>query len=283
MHIPSTTSDGEPLSPELALVSPELAERARALLPERPAFPPPRRTTAVVERPRPASSAVLPAPAVPRAQGDALPRQRRCRSGLVAGVFVAGGLTGLLVAVELLPPAGDPRLAASEQRIAWSADPLRTEPARPATRRAVTPPRVSEPWATQGGRRQPPRKARRQPRPAVSIPKVKHSRLPPPVAPGDPSAVTTHTVPATSPRAGGSLERPRMFVWLPARGTSHYDVRFLRNGRLFHSTRVKQPRLTLPHGVEFKPGSYRWTVRPVRSGGVVAAPIVNSMFTIPSR
>jgi hypothetical protein len=77
---------GEPISPELALVSPELADAARALLPERPweRFVPPARATepAVIRSPRSASPelrtvASLPRPVDHRVDAPAHPHEHR--------------------------------------------------------------------------------------------------------------------------------------------------------------------------------------------------------------
>jgi hypothetical protein len=99
----------EPLSPELALVSPELAEAARLLLPDRPweAFAPPRplRVLAVPE-PEPVDE--------PQAPPAALP-SRRPRRRLTTGRVATLAFAALLAASCVLPPRDAPRLVAAPE------------------------------------------------------------------------------------------------------------------------------------------------------------------------
>jgi hypothetical protein len=77
--------------------------------------------------------------------------------------------------------------------------------------------------------------------------------------------------PARSPRSARARVAPetRLFVWLPHRRASHYRVEFFRRGKkIFQATTLKA-RLVLPdrwvfkgHRVQLTPGNYRWTVRP---------------------
>jgi hypothetical protein len=71
-----------------------------------------------------------------------------------------------------------------------------------------------------------------------------------------------------------------VFLWPAAAGAAGYDVTFLRNGQPFYSARVAKPRLELPEKIRFRPGSYRWIVRPRAAGQPLGSPIVNSTFTI---
>ena len=118
----------EPISPELALVSAELAAEARRALPDRPweAFAPPRPASAHAPKERPALRlAPLPV-AVPEP-----PAAGRRRGRLVTpSRVVTAALAGLLVVTSFLPPRNAPRLVA--------ADPLPT-----ATAAAATPPTFS--------------------------------------------------------------------------------------------------------------------------------------------
>lgn len=79
-----------PISPELALVDPELARAARALLPDRPPFAPPsdpvsRALLAAVQQPAAATEAELSPPAAP-VETFVL---RHFLAGIVAGLLVA--------------------------------------------------------------------------------------------------------------------------------------------------------------------------------------------------
>lgn len=85
--VPSGGTELGPLSPELALVDPVLAERARRLLPD------PRERPRPVLRPVAAASAALPTTAQPeKTAPETPPRQRRWRRTLLlAGVVLAIG------------------------------------------------------------------------------------------------------------------------------------------------------------------------------------------------
>jgi hypothetical protein len=101
--------------------------------------------------------------------------------------------------------------------------------------------------------------------------------------------------PARSPRSARAPVAPetRLFVWLPQRRASHYRVEFFRNGkRIFQATTLKA-RLVLPdrwvfegHRVRLTPGNYRWTVRPgfgSRLNARFGRPIVASRWTLAAR
>ena len=104
----------EPVSPELALVDPELAARAREVLPVPPPTPP-----ALPEPPR--LRLILSERLIPRDSAEPVARTRRARPHLAAAVVAAAiGLAG----AAWLPPS---REAAPERRVAPAApaaDPL---------------------------------------------------------------------------------------------------------------------------------------------------------------
>ena len=132
----------EPISPELALVSPELAAAARRALPDRPweAFAPPRPVAPPALR-----LTVLRAEAV--AAGPPLPEHPR-RRVLTFGRLATAALVALLVGTSFLPPRHAPRLVA--------ADPVPVARAAPATppRFRVLPTAELE-CAAAGGQRDP--------------------------------------------------------------------------------------------------------------------------------
>lgn len=66
-------------------------------------------------------------------------------------------------------------------------------------------------------------------------------------------------------------------------GADYYSVEFTRGGERFYRAWPAQPRLTLPDSVVFRPGSYRWSVRPgfgERSANRLGDPVVDSSFTV---
>jgi len=115
----------EPISPELALVSPELAAEARRALSDRPweAFAPP----------RPAPPARVEPPALrlaapPLATAEPPPAERPRRRVVTPSRVMTAAVVGLLIVTGLLPPRNAPRLVA---------EPL------PAAAVAATPPTFS--------------------------------------------------------------------------------------------------------------------------------------------
>lgn len=117
----------EPISPELALVSPELSAEARRALPDRPweAFAPPRPRPQPqpADLPRPTLRlAVLPAEPVPAAPP---PVERPRRRVFTVSRVVTAALLALLAVTSFLPPRHAPRLV--------TADPIPVAPAAAAT------------------------------------------------------------------------------------------------------------------------------------------------------
>jgi hypothetical protein len=137
-------SGAEPISPELALVSPELAAEARRTLPDRPweAFAPPR-PAAPVEQP------VLRLAPLPVAVPEPAPAERPRRRVVTPSRVVTAALLGLLVVTGFLPPRNAPRLVA--------ADPVPVAAAAPATPPtfAAVPPEQLECTVGSGGQRDP--------------------------------------------------------------------------------------------------------------------------------
>jgi hypothetical protein len=136
-------SGPEPISPELALVSQELAEEARRALPDRPweAFAPPRPAEPASQLRR-AVPATEPTPPGPRAAG------RPPRRVVTVTRVVTAALVALLVVTSFLPPRDAPRLLAT--------DPFALAPAAAATPPTFqVRPVVGAPCAPPAGQRDP--------------------------------------------------------------------------------------------------------------------------------
>jgi hypothetical protein len=78
------------------------------------------------------------------------------------------------------------------------------------------------------------------------------------------------------------LEPSRSFAWPAVEGATFYSVRFLRDAKLFYVARVSEPRVELPKSLEFTPGSYRWIVRADTGppSHDLGGPIVDSTFVV---
>ena len=107
-----------------------------------------------------------------------------------------------------------------------------------------------------------------------------------------PPATSAKAPALSSPRAkppGASLGSTRGFVWVPVAATSAYDVEFYRAGRRIFAARTTHAKLTVAKSwiyrgrrERFTPGMYRWYVWPIyKSGsGARGTPIVNSVLIV---
>lgn len=285
----------EPISPELALVDPELRAKARAGLQERPweAFAPPARVHAPPARlpTRPVRVPAPPAPvgvpptpvAAPRAPVPAHRPGVRAAPALLLILLVGGGLSLALFdgrATErpwLAEPSAPVATAAVPEP---GGEPPTSPSASPAT---PAPPAATSPAETtaQGGER--PEEA--EPGPAA----------PPRAAPAEEESSTAAEAAPEAPSAGAAAEEEtapapgrfvpaRTFAWAPDPQASWYDVRFLVDGRRFYRAVTTEARVELPENVAFTEGTYRWVVRPgrgPRAANRLGDPIVDSTFTVP--
>ena len=219
-------------------------------------------------------------------------------------LLVAGGLT--ILAFDLLPSSSDrPRLLANPESAA--APSSRTSPTTTASS-STAPTRASPPGATTAGAsvttkapsattpaRTSPAPAATQARPPATRARPRVStpqpgaRLPPatvstPTAPRPRTTTApTQTTPRGTTTGSTGFQPARDFVWTPAAGADYYTVRFLRDGALFYQARPTRPRLTVPRTLVFRPGSYRWVVRPgfgAPAENRVGAPVVDSKFSV---
>ena len=100
---------------------------------------------------------------------------------------------------------------------------------------------------------------------------------------------TTSQPPSTTTRSGTTTAAPpafeptRNWAWAPVKEAAYYDVVFTRQGTVFYRASPTGPRLRLPASVVFRPGAYRWVVRPgfgERAAKNLGAPVVDSPFTV---
>lgn len=262
--------DGEPLSPELVLVSPALAERARSLLPDRWA------------KPTPPSA---PSP-IPESGPSPEPLNR-----------IAESVDGL----SRRSARADRRLAELEHAL-WRIEVALAASA--AARRVPVPSELDEPdtGGTDEVRPRAPRTRSGLTGTIVFVASVIAAMVAVELLPsvGDrprlgvvseganPAVTTTVSVPPASTAASAtttsSATAPpaprRVFVWPAVTGAEAYAITFARNGNSFYSAVVVEPRLELPDSIRFPPGSYRWVVQPLAGARDLGPPIVDSNFTI---
>lgn len=91
------------------------------------------------------------------------------------------------------------------------------------------------------------------------------------------------TRPATTGAIPSGFRPTRNWAWAPVQNADYYIVEFLRDGKSFYRATPTEARLTLPDSVVFRPGPYRWVVRPgfgERAARDLGAPVVDSPFTV---
>jgi hypothetical protein len=290
--------DLEPISPELVLVSPpEVARRARELLPDRSLDP-------VEPRPDEAPSreaAEPPAPPATRPLTGTVSRLlaagvAACAVGFVIGREWNGTLPGpgwlpghaaRVASVEPPPSAGHGR----SQHTAVPPATTAATPTQPSTHAskppAAKPPAAKPPTAkptptpTTGSQPAAPPPA---PKPTTTVkPRTRTQPEKPAKAPtkrstangGQPGKRTSPPAPATG------FTPARVFAWPPSSRAHGYMVRFYRDGRKIFERWTDPPKLTLPDTFRFTAGHYRWEVRPVLGPRTrLGAPIVASQFVV---
>jgi hypothetical protein len=108
-----------------------------------------------------------------------------------------------------------------------------------------------------------------------------------PVAPTSPKTVSAPPAATTRPAAAGGnpprFQPTRNWAWAPVKNAAYYDVLFTRFGKVFYRGTPTEPTLTLPSSLVFRPGAYRWVVRPGfgdRTAKRLGPPVVDSQFTV---
>jgi hypothetical protein len=259
----------QPLSPELALVDPELARLARARLPA------PGETIRVQR-----NGATALAPEVER--------RRTKRFGRPAG---AAGLAlgAAVLAFALSPHRSNDSVIARQAPLAAVAshDKADLHQAKPGDRNSIATrvrarTRRTRRTATTARRTAPPNSALRAPPTRRVDTRARHrTRQARPVT----TAVPNPPAHSTVPRSAFST---RTFVWPPAAHATLYKVEFYREGKKIFEASPSEPRLELPvrwvhahRTYTLTPGTYEWVVRPAFGGRThlrYGKPIVQSSW-----
>jgi hypothetical protein len=245
---------GRAVSPELVLVDPDLAARARAALPDHP-WP-------------------APVPIEP-----STPAQPPSRTPFGAGFWLTGLALVLAVGGLTLISTNDRPTFAAEVGSEGRVPAAGTTPTIESERSAPTPAQPTPPPA------QPtPPPAQPTPPPAQPTPPPAQPTPPPSARPRTTtsSSSTRRSSPRRVPRRRG-FRPARVFSWPPRAGAAFYQVVFLRNSKPFYRAHPTTPRVEIPRGVRFTAGIYRWTVRPAVAsdrGVQLGLPIVDSTFKV---
>ena len=218
---------------------------------------------------RPAAPAPA-APAAPSEPATPLPAERRGRNRLpfVAVLTLVGAAVLTLAVLQLASGGPDlSRLVSAESSSTTGQVPASTAPPteRPPAQQPTAPTTTSVVrGSTAAGTTRPAP-------PAVTT------------APKPTTAPAASTRPATTAGRPAGFTPTRSWAWAPVAGATYYDVAFTRSGAVLYRATPAEPRLTLPATVVFRPGSYRWVVRPgfgERSARELGPPVVDSAFTV---
>jgi hypothetical protein len=283
----------EPVSPELALVDPELAARLRALLPVVELEPPPPLLRAL-PAPKPDDLPVGPppelvapaaAPAAPVTVVERVPvfvyptRGDRIRS--FAKAFAVGAVVAVIVTVGVVaetsegpavpdPGTAPPRLAAPAVAGGAGAN-VGKQPK--ATKGAASARRSGSPTS--------------QPHPVSKKPRATaNGRTAAPAVGG--AATKPEGTQSKPKRAARPAAEPRRFAWAPVDGAVGYRVELFRGDDQVLVARTQVPAYELaPHwrhsgrDESLTSGSYRWYVWPVLSDGPADTAVVQARLTVP--
>jgi hypothetical protein len=270
----------DPISPELVLVDPELAHRARARLPDRrdrngKVAPAVVESIGGAASGRPLVRAGLPSPVTAQRKAKP-PRAIRPRF-----LVVAGGLCLILLGVLIRPV--DSGTGPAPSRETGVSGEEQSAPVLPHPRASVGPSHVGTPRA-RGNQKVGVHATRRSGRAsAKSDAGPDRSKAPRKGPSAQPS-------PAGARASTDNRVATRLFVWLPSRRARYYNVQFLKQGRTVFEAWPKNPRVTVPirgtlrgRRFAFTAGRYRWIVRPAfgtRSRPRYGEPIVRSIWVV---
>jgi hypothetical protein len=216
------------------------------------------------------------------------PERRKARRWPVAAALLAGLGIGLLAGLDVLPARTD-LLGLGREQVAGQPETTNAATTSPATTHSRTRPaetgRASATTATQPGTRRPAPKP--APKPATttvaSVLGAVTSRPSTNTSPSStvtpPAASTTRTQAPPAP----AFVPTRRWGWGPVKGADYYVVDFFRAGEPFYHATPNEASLSLPDSVVFRPGAYRWVVRPGFGKPVqkrLGATIIDSKFEV---
>ena len=198
-------------------------------------------------------------------------RQSSSTTGVVPPAFLpattsAATTSAATTSAETQPATTTPRPPTTTAPTTTQAEPRpATTAARPPAQRPTAPATTSDVLGTTAA-------GTARPRPPAAT-----------TAPGTTAAPPAATRPATTAATPPGFRPTRNWAWAPVQGADYYDVEFTRAGTVLYEAMPTEPRLTLPDSVVFRPGEYRWVVRPgfgARSARGLGAPVVDSAFTV---
>ena len=236
--------------------------------------PPTRGVPTTIEAPPVAAPSVAAKPSPPPAEPSG-----RDRLPIVAVLTLVGA--GIVTLAVLQLASGGPDL--SRLVVARETTPAATTGLSATTGGPTSTPTETRPAATTA--RRPPATTSKVP--GTTSPATTPAKPPPAARTTSPKTASAPT--ATTARTGTTAATPagfrptRNWAWAPVKNAAYYDVVFTRQGAAFYRGTPTVPRLTLPASVVFRPGDYRWVVRPGfgdRAAKNLGAPVVDSPFTV---
>ena len=285
----------EPVSPELALVDPELRERLRDLLPEiELELPPPLLRALPDPEPEDAAALAPPPGSVPAPGPAAVPapvqqvpvyvypaRGDRFRS--FAKAFALGAAAATVVTVGVVAELGEGPPAAQEP----AAIPPRVAAPTPASTAAGgaaarQTPKPSTARGSGNGR------AAAQEKTPATAPKTQRQAAKKPAPTPSGAASRKSARPTKKPAAATPTLEPKRFAWAPVDGAVGYRFELFRGDKQVLEVRTTTPAYELEsswrHGGKTEtltPGGYKWYVWPIFSSGPAAAAVVQARLSVP--
>jgi hypothetical protein len=238
--------------------------------------PPTRIVPTAIEAPQPAAPPAAPEPSPPPAKAEPSARDRL---PIVAALTLVGA--GIVTLAVLQLASGGPDV--SRLVSARESTPAATTGLSATTGGPTSAPTGTRPAATTA------------PKPPATTSAVRGTTsagttpAKPPAGTATTSPKTVSAPPANTTRTGTAAAAPpgfkptRNWAWAPVKNATYYEVVFTRQGAAFYRGSPVEPRLTLPGSVVFRPGAYRWVVRPgfgERAAKNLGAPVVDSPFTV---